>query len=170
MSDLNTVIMRNDNLFIYKCGTRPQEWAHTSRDLRHRDEVRCLSQGRPVPVRETSGTRRQERAHTSMNLHRRDTMKLRQEELFMSRNSRSGEARSWRREVVRSGARAILNNMAQSTMVIYPSELKERHCQQLPVSWEVERWVELSWSFGRPQVGTVVSVIPKKRWKRWFAL
>ena len=37
-SDLNTVIMKNDNSFIHKRGTRWQERAHTSKDLRHIDE------------------------------------------------------------------------------------------------------------------------------------
>ena len=89
-TDPNTVIMRNDNLFIYKCDTTWQKRAHTSKDLRHRDEVRCMPQGCPLPVRETSGTRRQERAHTSKDLRHRDTMKLRREELIMAASGPPG--------------------------------------------------------------------------------
>ena len=51
-SGLKTVIMRNNNMFNYECGTMWQERAHTSRDLHHRDEVRYVPQERPVPVRD----------------------------------------------------------------------------------------------------------------------
>ena len=110
---------------------------------------------------ETSCTRRQDQAHTRGKLHHRDTMKLWQEGLFraasgpprmlppgtkswhlrMSHPWAAGSDESWRRDVVRSGAGAILNNiesnrwaeicwiniMTQSSWVIYPSELKEQH-------------------------------------------
>ena len=152
---------------------RIQEWAHTSRNLHHRDRMklrrdeRCISapQGHPVPVRKTSGTRRQERAHTSRNLHHRDTMMLRLQELFRAVSGPPGmlplrtkswhlgmshpgtvgsdEARSWRGDVVRSGAGTILDNMAKSSWVIYPTELKERLCHNLPAPWEAEWWVHM---------------------------
>ena len=51
-SNLNAVIMRNNNVFIYGCGTRWQERAHVSRDLRHEDKKRYVPQGCPVPVRD----------------------------------------------------------------------------------------------------------------------
>ena len=79
-SDLITVIMRSNNILIYMCGTKWQEWLHTSRDLRHRDEVEYMPQGRQVPVRETSDTRWKEQAHTRENLHKRDMMKIRRDE------------------------------------------------------------------------------------------
>ena len=125
--------------------------------MKLRRDERCIPapQGHPVPVRKTSGTRRQERAHTSRNLHHRDTMMLRLEELFRAVSGPpgmlppgtkswhlgmshpgtvgTGEARSRRGDVVRSGAGTILDNMAKSSWVIYPTELKERHCHNFPV-------------------------------------
>ena len=127
-------------------------------------EERSVPQGRPIPVRETGGERRQVWAHRSRDLHHRDTMKLRRERVFVAASgplsmlppgktwylgmshpgtAGSGEARSWRGDVVRLGAGAILNNMAQSSRGIYPTELKERHCHYLPALWEHEWWFHM---------------------------
>ena len=55
--------------------------------------------------------------------------------LGMSRIGAAGsvKARSWRGDVVRSGAGAILMKWVHSSLVIYPTELEKRHCHHLLV-------------------------------------
>ena len=135
-----------------------------SNDLHHWDtmklrlETRCVTvpQGRPIPVREMSGTRRHEHHRYKMNLRERLFRAASGPPGILPLGSKacrlgtshpgtagSGEARFWRGNVVKSGALTILNNMAQSSRVIYLTELKERHCQNFAAPWVAERWVHM---------------------------
>ena len=155
--------MRNKNLFIFERGTRWQRRAHTSRDFYHRDERWVACHKGNQSQWETSDMRRQERAHTSKNLHHRDMMKFRRgtlqgsirtsgyveygNKILVSGNITSRNSRQWQGEVLKIccqvRSRDDTELMAQSSRVIYPTVLKERHCQNFLTPWEAEQWVHM---------------------------
>ena len=174
-------------------GMRWQEKAHISKDLHHRDGRRgaCHTGVQSQSERQVVRDGKDEVTRARTSLDHMDTMKFWRKELFRAASgpwgmlppgtkswhlqgmshpgtAGSGEARSWRGNVVRSGAMMILNNLAQSSLVIYRSELKELHCQHL----KAEQWIHMRAELVVWETSGLhrCCVIPKKRWKRQFVL
>ena len=88
-----------------------------------------------------------------------------------SRAAGSGEVKTWRGgDIVEAGAVAILNNLGQSSLLIYPTELEEWYSSQLLALWVAEWWVHRRAELvaGIHQVGVAFSVIAGKISKSHF--